>query len=546
MISALAQAQPVAFISFYKPLLIFLTVGFWAWLVSLFDKDLQRLHLPRQLWNLVHIVAGGTGIFLWLFIPFFWVGLILALILLFGPVAGYAVYRNSRVAPAQRWRLSLEMLKRKVEGVQVAQAQRAATVRLLRPDGSRIPVPGPQEPFAAAHAHLEELLEFALPRKGDRIDLIIGANKQLTTLVHVDGVKIPQTLPSFDAAAAISLIDYVKTHAGLNVEDRRKKQQGVLHFDAGPHGRHVMMVTTIGSTRELVLTLRIDPDIRSSVGLAKLGLLDTQRQQLEAVLRGQGQVILVSAPPGHGQTTTLYSLLREHDPYMHSVVTLEDEIAFEMEGVNHHLIESGQDGPAVAQRLALLIRQDPQVIMVSRLADPQIARLAAQHGREIRFYLGLRQEDTFSALKLYVKAVGDPKLAARTLGAILAQRLVRKLCLTCRTPYKPDPEALHKLNLPADKVTTLYKQSGQVLIKNRPEPCPQCLGLAYRGRTGVFEVMCFDDQARQLLASGQLDQLRAHLRKNRMLWLQEAALAKVVDGTTSISEITRALGAKST
>ena len=127
------------------------------------------------------------------------------------------------------------------------------------------------------------------------------------------------------------------------------------------------------------------------------------------------------------------------------------------------------------------------------------------------------------------------------LHAIISQRLVRTLCPTCRVAYKPDPEALRKMNLPSDKVSQLYKQTGQVIVRDKPQTCTDCHGIGYRGRVGVFEVMMMDDMARGLIRAGKLDQLRAHLRKNKMLWLQEAALHRAVEGITSISEITRAL-----
>jgi type II secretory ATPase GspE/PulE/Tfp pilus assembly ATPase PilB-like protein len=124
---------------------------------------------------------------------------------------------------------------------------------------------------------------------------------------------------------------------------------------------------------------------------------------------------------------------------------------------------------------------------------------------------------------------------------VLAQRLVRKLCLSCRAPFTPDPAALKKLNLPADRVGQLYRETGQVMIKDKPQQCPACMGMGFRGRVAVFETMVLDDEARKLIAAGQLDALRAHLRKQRMLWLQEAALARVVEGVTSIGEVQRAL-----
>jgi type II secretory ATPase GspE/PulE/Tfp pilus assembly ATPase PilB-like protein len=180
--------------------------------------------------------------------------------------------------------------------------------------------------------------------------------------------------------------------------------------------------------------------------------------------------------------------------------------------------------------------------MVSKMSDVPTAKVIAGSASEIRFYAGMRGEDTFSTLKAWIKAIGNAKDAAAALGAILSPRLVRKLCPRCRIPFKPDPAALQKMNLPPDKVQQLYKPGGKVIVKKDiEEPCPDCMGMGYRGRTGVFEVMVLDDEARKLIAQGQLDQLRAHLRKQKMLWLQEAALTRVVEGVTAIAEIGRAL-----
>ncbi|MEL7087583.1 MAG: hypothetical protein AAGL98_03945, partial [Planctomycetota bacterium] len=186
----------------------------------------------------------------------------------------------------------------------------------------------------------------------------------------------------------------------------------------------------------------------------------------------------------------------------------------------------------------------PSVIMVSKLADDQSAKLLAPMADEIREYVPVDQPDTLSALKSWIKMVGDPQEVAPHLGAVLAQRLVRRLCHTCRVPYTPDPAAMKKLNLPADKVGELFRASGKVMVKDKEIVCPDCLGLGYRGRVGVFEVMLIDDHAAKYLAANELDSLRLHLRKNKMLYLQEAALTKVVDGTTDIKEVTRVMSGK--
>ena len=164
-----------------------------------------------------------------------------------------------------------------------------------------------------------------------------------------------------------------------------------------------------------------------------------------------------------------------------------------------------------------------------------------------RLYIGLRHEDTFSCLRAWIKAIKDPQTAADSLSSIISQRLVRKLCQTCRISFTPNAQALRKLNVPPEKVGQLYKESGKVFIdkkKTRTQRCPDCLGMGFRGRVAVFEVMAINDLARDYIAASNLNQLRAHLRKQRMLWLQEAALARVVEGATSIAEITRSLGGK--
>jgi general secretion pathway protein E len=259
---------------------------------------------------------------------------------------------------------------------------------------------------------------------------------------------------------------------------------------------------------------------------------------------GRG-VVLVACPPHAGMTTTLYALLRQHDPYTQSIATLEDPVEYQIEGANQYALEPGADAAAVAKRVTVLLRSDPQVFMLSRITDPQVVQaLTAPTATALRCYVGLRLGDSFTALKAWIKLVGDPAQAASALTAIVSQRLVRRLCPTCRIGFRPDPAALKKFNLPTQGVGELFKPSGQITIKGKPTTCPTCLGLAYQGRVGVFEVMALDDEARQLIATGQIDPLRVHLRKHKMKLMQEAALDQVVAGVTSIAEITRVMAEK--
>jgi len=138
-----------------------------------------------------------------------------------------------------------------------------------------------------------------------------------------------------------------------------------------------------------------------------------------------------------------------------------------------------------------------------------------------------------------VKAVGDPDAAAKCLRGVVAQKLLRKLCVNCRVGYQPSPEMLKKLQVPADKPRQLFKKGGQVLIKNKPEVCPVCRGIGYVGQEGIFEVYAVGKPERELIKAGNWSGLRAEFRKRGLPTVQLAALKKALDGVTSVEELLR-------
>lgn len=541
MISTLAQVESVFLMSLFKPVLFLALLIGWGWVLNKTDKDAAYFYLPRIWTNLGLLVAGIVGFAMMLLIPFFILGFVLGLMVIVGSLFGYAYFRNTKVPEHEKWKLSLESIRQHFLERETEKAQANATLVLYDRKDDPQTVPGPHDPLAPAHEALENALEFAIPRGADQIDLTADA-KQTAMAVRIDGVKYPQ--PSMEAQTGIQLVDYVKQAAGLDVADRRKKQSGKMTFDLGDHGRHSLLATTRGSTRGVSLNMSLDTAQHIQMGINFIGLLDSQKQQIKELIAGQGGVVLVSSPAKMGTTTTIYSLTQEHDPYTSSVQTLQEDVASEIEGVDHNVIPPGMDTAAFNDRLGAMLRSDPNVVMIERLRDPSTAAIVAPYADEIRFYLGVPAEDTIKGAKTWVKAVGDARKAAGSLSAVVSQRLIRKLCETCKTAYTPDPAALKKLNLPANRVGDLYHSSGQVVVRDKPMTCPMCHGIGYRGRIGVFEVMILDDTAKQFLAAGDEDQLRAHLRKQKMLYLQEAALAKVVEGITDIKEVTRALSDK--
>ncbi len=540
MTYAIATAEPVFLMSLFKPILFLALATGWGWVVSNLDSDAGRFFLKRRLWNLGHFASAGLAFGLLLLIPYFFVGLILALMILVGVSGGYVYYRNNEVPAAAKWEVSLQFVRDHMMARGAKSAVNRASVILMKKDETRLPVPSRDDPNVEAHTLFENLLDFALPRNSDRIDILVEASKA-TIVVRIDGVSYPQ--PQVEPTLAMRLVEYLKTAAGLDLTERRKKLNGLIKVDGGELGRHTLDLTTSGSTRGLSLSVSIDPDMRTQMPIEQLGLLEPQQKQVRELLGSVGGVVLVSAPAAHGTTTTLYSILSEHDPYTSSVVTLEEKITWELEGVHHNLMPLSTPPEKFNEKLLGVFRADPQVLYLTRFADSKTPAHIARGSEESRVYMPLEADDTFGALRAWVKAVGDRKLAAKSITAVIAQRLVRRLCHTCRTPFVPDPAALKKFNLPG-KVEQLYHASGKVMVKDKAQACPDCMGIGYRGRTAVYEVMILDDKARKYVATGEDDKLRAHLRRQRMLWLQEAALAKVVAGVTDIKEVTRAMASK--
>jgi type II secretory ATPase GspE/PulE/Tfp pilus assembly ATPase PilB-like protein len=251
-------------------------------------------------------------------------------------------------------------------------------------------------------------------------------------------------------------------------------------------------------------------------------------------------IVLVAAPPGHGLTTTLYSLLARHDPYTANIKALEREVQLEIDGVDHVQWDPTNPDVDYATNLQSILRRDPDVVMVSFIKDADTARVAVDPGMQgPLLYIPQRCGSITEQIREWVKQVGDIKKATRALRAVINQRLLRTLCPNCRQAYQPTPEQLKKLSLPASKVSQLFRAGGQVQVKGKIESCPICGGSGYFGQTGIFEVLAVDEEARRLLSKGDLKAVLAHARRNKMIYLQEAALAKVAAGETTIEEVVR-------
>jgi len=242
----------------------------------------------------------------------------------------------------------------------------------------------------------------------------------------------------------------------------------------------------------------------------------------------------------------MYALLRRHDAYIENVQTIELDAQDVLEGVKVTHFDPLGDGPDYATSLRSILRRDPDVVLVGEVPDQDTAKeiCEADHERT-RTYVGLRADSALNAVQGFVKGVGDAKPASAGLHGVIAQKLARKLCANCKTEFRPTPEMLKKLGVPADKApAALYRKGGQVLIKGKPDVCPVCRGTGFVGQVAAFEVFPLSADDRAVIAESDWSGLRGALRKKRLPTIQEALVQKVLAGETSIEEVVRITASK--
>ncbi len=539
------------YISWMRVVLILVCILPWLSFCQWVDKDTVFVRrMNREMWNGVVLAGGVVGLAVWLLMPWKTTGLFAAgfglwFVVTAGTCCVYVVMRNNLVDPAARvftprhirtWMGGLG--KKKEERMDAVER-----VKLTDHDGKKVPVPedpNQQDAYEAAQA----LLFDALWRRATEVEMMVAANG-VRVAYRIDGVVTPRHELFEEPAAASAGLTFVKTIAGLDVEEKRRPQNGKIRggIAGGTGGTTNIEVISSGTTQHERLSLRIVGD-ENRLRVGDLGLLAKQVTKVEELAAKPGGLVVVAGPKASGVTTTLYAALRQHDAFMQNLLSLERQRLMELENITQHIYDPSKSDASFARQLQTVLRREPDVVMVSDCPDRETAHLVAKAADGKKIYLGMQAKDSFDALKKLVSLAGDTDAVAAALHAVISQRLARKLCIACRQAYKPDPALLKKANLPADKIEQLYRPppDGLVDAKGNPVICTNCQGSGYFGRTGIFEVLEIDDPIREMIRNGQpVNAIRTQSRANGMLYLQEVGLQKVIDGVTSMHEVLRVL-----
>ncbi len=541
-------ADGVMLTSPYKPVLMILPFLIWAWVVAtIYDKDAARWYFKREAWNTAHMLVGLLAFFAIVIAPpvTFWITWPALIIVLTTDLAIYAFLRNrdDRVPEEFRWSLDFEKMKAAREEKAAAKKKGGVVKGVtlgIQGNGGVLPVPEKESSDYAVRAALDEVLVHTLTSRGTQLDIGPVREKPdaYAATVIVDSVR--EAFQAYSSADAVAMIDMLKSAAGMDVNDRRRKLRGKI--DVIPPGTPgvPIKITTLGTSEGMRLTALVKPAEQVQRRVKDLGLLAPQKAIVEEIVAEGRGCVLLTAPADQGRTSTLYAFLREHDAYTSNVQTLEmEEAEATLEGIRQNVFDPLEDGAEYSTTVRSILRRDPNVVGISDLPDENTAVEVARADHErTRVYLSFKADSALMGVQLFARAVGDQKKASQSLYGALNQRLLRRLCDNCRVGYQPTPEVLKKLGLPAD-TKQLHRKGGQVLVKDKPVTCPVCSGSGFLGVVAAFEVHRFGVEERRMIASNDMTGLKALLRQRREPSLQSAAMQKVMAGETSVEEVVR-------
>jgi type IV pilus assembly protein PilB len=346
---------------------------------------------------------------------------------------------------------------------------------------------------------------------------------------RIDGVLYEMVPPPKHIAVALS--SRIKVMANLDIAERRLPQDGriPLTVQGNPVDLRVSVLPTMFGES---VVLRVLDRSQLDLKLENLGLDSNDLMIIRQLIRKPNGIVIVTGPTGSGKTTTLYSALKELNTIDSKLITTEDPVEYDIDGIIQ--VQMKPDiGLTFARCLRHILRQDPDIILVGEIRDLETAEIAAQASLTGHIvFTTLHTNDAPSAIARLLDLGLEPFLITATIEGIVAQRLVRKICRNCKEPYEPTEEQLLELNLTPDIVR------GKAFYYGRG--CDRCNNTGYRGRMGIFEVMTFTDEIRELVMNhASTNVLRNAARKGGMRMLREKGLAGIYNGLTTIEEVVK-------
>lgn len=340
-----------------------------------------------------------------------------------------------------------------------------------------------------------------------------------------DVITLPKRIHS-------SVVSRIKIMASLNIAEKRLPQDGRIGIRLGDHSvdLRISVVPTVNGERVVMRILD-----KSSVlyGLEELGFYPDDLAIMERLIRQEHGIILVTGPTGSGKTTSLYSMLSKINSPDKNILTIEDPIEYQLKGIGQIPVNS-KVGLTFASGLRSIVRQDPDVILVGEIRDLETAEIAIQAALTGHLVFStLHTNDSSSAVTRLIDMGIEPFLVTSSVNAIVAQRLAREICSSCKQEYYPEDESLLEIGLSKE----MLARDG---FLHRGAGCSECLGTGYKGRTGLYEILLMNDIIKStILKSSDSNIIKNAALQEGLHTLRQDGARKVEDGHTTIEEVLR-------
>ena len=346
---------------------------------------------------------------------------------------------------------------------------------------------------------------------------------------RVDGALYE--MPPPPKSLAVPVISRVKIISGLNISERRRPQDGRIQLKIG--GKPIdLRVSCLPTSYGESVVLRVLDRTVVNLDLEALGMGNDVLEKLREIVHLPNGILLVTGPTGSGKTTTLYSALKEVNNPADKLLTAEDPVEYDLEGIMQVPINEGV-GMTFGKALRAFLRQDPDRILVGEIRDFETAQIAIEASLTGHFVFStLHTNDAASAVTRLVDMGVEPFLICSSLSAVLSQRLIRKVCKNCKTFYEPTDDDLERLKIDREQVGNRKFVYGK--------GCPACNNTGYKGRKALCELMVVSPQIRELIyENASMVEIREKAREQGMRTLREDGLLAIFNGETSVDEVVR-------
>ena len=347
--------------------------------------------------------------------------------------------------------------------------------------------------------------------------------------VKADGVLYEMVPPPRHLAFAITT--RIKVMANLDIAERRLPQDGRIELTVGGHPVDLRVSVLPTMFGESVVMRVLDRSV-VSLDLANVGMNDETIGEFRTVMKKPNGIVLVTGPTGSGKTTTLYSALSEMNEITEKIITTEDPVEYDIDGLVQIPIDT-DIGNTFAHCLRSILRQDPDIILVGEIRDLETAEIAVQASLTGHLVFSTLHTNDAPSTVTRLKDMGIPTfMITATVEAILAQRLARRICSQCREPAEITDDQLFELKMTRDEVADMQFFRGR--------GCETCNNTGYKGRVGMFELMILNDDLRDMIMeNASTDDLREKARGFGMITLRDAGMKLALEGTTTIDEVIR-------